>query len=725
MTTITRLLSGLGAFIAFLGICMPTWAQQNDVENDSTIYKMDEIIISASKYEQSPQTVGRNVTVITEQELQKSIYTSVSEVLAQQQSVHIIGVGQTPGSLQQGFIRNANSNHSVVLIDGVRISDPSTNNNSIDLAELSLVGVERIEIVRGSHSTLYGSSAIGGVINIITKKSGKQGLNIDTHTQHGGFGEDTYSTSNNLFMNYTSEQGFYVTTGANYQFTNGLDATIDTASSSGFNPQDQDDFEKLDLISEIGYQKNGYRLYGSFRRADQKVDVDQGAYNDDSNAFTEFDRNLYGYGAEAELSGNLNMSFKGSYSNLNRDFVNDSSRVSAHTYDGNYTETRGDGTLWENELKAVLGSANARVVVGISATRQTMNNFNYTYFRSGEGVYEYTTDLDSLDLKEVIYNGFVHANLEGGMLAKSLDSFALVLGGRYVNHDEFGSHFTYEISPKVQLSESTLVYGAVTSGFNAPSLYQLYSPAMGRLTNRGNENLDPEKSISYELGWKQRLNPRFSFQVSAYKTEVRDVIEYVYLWDKSTDISKLGVIDYLGDTYINLSEQDVLGLEISGSAVITPALQIDGNISFTESTLSFDPDEVDLTYTEGNHVQLYQSGAFVTREQEIDGFTRRPAVNAFVSADYAATENLNLTIDSRFVGSKDDVYYSAGLGPLGAVDRRNVDHYNVTDLSVRYQFSGQLSVTGKVENIFDTDYQEIKGYQTRGRGFYLKLRYQL
>ncbi|NIR62903.1 MAG: TonB-dependent receptor plug domain-containing protein, partial [Aliifodinibius sp.] len=115
-----RFFSGLSAFLVFLWISIPTLAQQNDVETDSTIYELDEIIISASKYEQSPQSVGRNVTVISQDEIQNAVYTNVSELLAQQQSVHMIGAGQTPGSLQQGFIRNANSNHSVVLIDGVR-----------------------------------------------------------------------------------------------------------------------------------------------------------------------------------------------------------------------------------------------------------------------------------------------------------------------------------------------------------------------------------------------------------------------------------------------------------------------------------------------------------------------------------------------------------------------------------------------------------------------------
>jgi vitamin B12 transporter len=455
------------------------------------------------------------------------------------------------------------------------------------------------------------------------------------------------------------------------------------------------------------------------------VDADQGAYQDDNNAFTEFDRNLYSYGANAELSEQLNLEFTGAYSDLQRNFVNDSSLVSPNSYDGIYTETNAEGSLWENELKAIAKGEYTRLVVGASASRQTMSTRNYT-FSSQFGGFESTTDLDSLNLQEVIYNGYIHTNFNGGLLASSMEPISLVLGARYVNHDEFGSHFTYEINPKVQLSPSALIYGAITSGFNAPSLYQLYSPSQSAtaLTNRGNQNLDPEKSVSYELGWKQQVSSAFSFELSAFKTEVRDVIEYIYLWNGNS-AGSIGAGDYLGDTYINASQQDVMGVELSAAAYPVDKLQLQGNISLTRSSLTFGPDDISRSYTGGNLVQIYESGQFVTEEQEIEGLTRRPSVNAFVSATYEATDRLRLNLDSQFVGARDDVFYSSNLGPYGALDRSNVDGYNLTDIGIRYEISRQFSVTGKVENLFDTDYQEINGYNTRGRGMYLKASFSL
>lgn len=729
MNLFQRLAAAFVAILAVIGLAIPSIAQQSSTKLDtSRIYQLDEVIISASKYRQDPKSVGRNVTVITHNEIQNSVYTNVSDLLADQQSVHMIGAGQTPGSLQQGFIRNTNANHSIVMIDGVRISDPSTVNNSLDLSELSLAGVERIEIVRGSHSTLYGSSAIGGVINIITQKKGRSGFNANVETKNSLFGEGAYSTSNSIYTNYTSPKGLYTNFGVDQQFTNGMDATIDTVSNSNvYNPQDRDDFRKLDLMGKVGYKNDRFDIYGSYRREDQKVDADQGAYQDDGNAFTEFNRDLFGYGAGAELSQLVHLQFDGAYSELDRHYKNDSSLVSSSgNYDGTYVETNARGSLWENELKTVFEGQFIRAAAGISASRQTMSTKEYVYSSSLFGVYENTTNLDSLGLEEIIYNGYLHTEINGGLLSSKMESLSLVLGGRYVNHNEFGPHFTYEINPKIQVGSSSLIYGAVTSGFNAPSLYQLHSPnkSYGAFTNRGNENLRPEESVSYEVGWKQSLGGTSRFEISLFRTEVDNVIEYVYLWNGDRSIENLGALDYRGDTYVNASRQEINGLEISASTRIFPHLILEGNISLTDSKTVVREGDINAESTGNNHIQLYESGAFITGKEKQEGLTRRPSVNAYLSAGYSVNEDLKFKIDSRFVGKRDDVFYSSSLGPYGALDRSSLSGYNITDLSARYDISDRFSAIGKVENVFNTDYVEIKGYRTRGRGFSLKLQYR-
>lgn len=689
-----------------------------------TVYRLGEVIVSANRRQEDPQSVGRNVSVITRREIESSIHQSVGDLLASLQSLHMVGNNQTSGSIQSVFLRNANSNHTVVMIDGVRISDPSTVNNSPDLSELSLAGVERIEVIRGSHSTLYGSSAIGGAINIITRKAGRTGLNGSVATGHGILSNGNYTTTNQAELNYSFDSGFYTNLGLMQEYSGGLDATVDTVSG-GFNPQDDDGFEKLDLTGKVGYRSEKLDLYAAYRNEDQGSDLDQSAFQDDDNAMIDFRRDLVHYGAAYQPDNRLELQYRGAYSDLARDFVNDSSVVSASgAYDGIFTETNGEGTLWQNELTARWRSDHFSLIGGVGNKQQTMNSRTFTL--SSTFNFQSETDLDSLNLKEETNYLFLHSELEGGLIDPALAPVSLGLGTRLVDHDEFGSHLTFEINPKWQLNSGTLVYGSVTTGFNAPSLFQLHAPqrGFGALTNRGNENLDPETSVSYELGWKQELGRGLRLNLSLYRTEVDDVIEFVFLWDGNVPVENLNFSHFLGDTYLNASRQETNGLELGIAGPLLKRLHIDGSVSFSQATLNLSPDDIDQNYTQGSHVQVFESGRFVTGEEELDGLTRRPSVGASLGLTYRATDRLRVSVDQQYTGSRDDLFFSSMLGPFGGLDREELEGYYLLDLGGSYRLTDNISFQLEVENLLDNRYSEIRGFSTRGRSAYLKARYQ-
>ncbi len=722
MHFIKYLTAAFVVFTALLYLPQTVLSQNQTPSADSTAnYRMDEIIITANRFEESPFSVGRNVTVIGQQEIERSAYSSVGELLASRQSVHMVGIGQTPGSLQTAYIRNANSDNSVVLIDGMRISDPSATDNSLNLAELSLANVQRVEIVRGAHSTLYGSSAIGGVINIITKNKTEPGFSGNVETNHGIYSDDTYATTNSAFLNYTGTGGFYGNAAAYWRDTRGMDATIDTVSDAAFHTTDRDGFEKLDLNGKVGYKTDRWDAFASYRRVDQTNEADQGAFADDDNAFADFQRDLLNYQVRYQLSKVVELTFKGGYSDLDRDFVNDSSRVdAAENFDGAVNETHAVASLLENEVTGQYQNEHFTATAGIGNTRQTMNIETFTFNRAFD--FESSTDLDSLNLEENISHVFLHTELGGGLITEAIDNITLGLGARLLDHNRFGMHATYEVNPKVQLSPGALVYGAITTGFNAPSLYQLNTPEQGAgaFTARGNAELRPETSVSYELGWKQRIGSRLQFNAALFKTEVKDVIEYVYLWNSDTPVGELSFQEYLGDTYLNASRQDVRGLEIGLDAQLTRRLSFHGDAGFTDSELSFSPENIDTEQIGGNHVQVFESGEFVSNAAELDGLTRRPAFSGNFRIKYRPSDMFSFTVSSRFVGSRDDIAYSPALGPLGALQFNEVDAYNLTDLGARYEVSQNLAFNIKIENIFDENYREINGYQTKGRGFFVQ-----
>ena len=114
---------------------------------------LKEVVITATRSEKNPLDVGRSISLISGDKLKSIGVDNVSEALSQSEGIYIVGTNQTPGQMQSIFCRGANSNQTSILIDGIKISDPSSTDNGINLSELSLINIDRIEIVRGSHST--------------------------------------------------------------------------------------------------------------------------------------------------------------------------------------------------------------------------------------------------------------------------------------------------------------------------------------------------------------------------------------------------------------------------------------------------------------------------------------------------------------------------------------------------------------------------------------------
>src|SRR5688572_1126624 len=262
----------LGAGSAILSTLAVLAAQAQQTDSTLTGKPISEVVITATRSEKNANEVGRSVTVITPEQLKKSVYTNVGDLLAQQEGIYIVGAGQNPGMTQSIFMRGANSNQTVIMIDGVRITDPSAVNNAFDLSELSLENVEKIEVVRGSHSTLYGSAAIGGVVNIFTKQNQNPGFHGDANLKSGTFGKKTSLNEQNLLLNYSAENGFYANGQVENLKVNGLDATIDTVTSpTAFKNRDQDGFGRRILTGKVGFRNDKWDAYAAYKNTDQQT----------------------------------------------------------------------------------------------------------------------------------------------------------------------------------------------------------------------------------------------------------------------------------------------------------------------------------------------------------------------------------------------------------------------------------------------------------------------
>jgi vitamin B12 transporter len=163
------IVAGLGfAQLALYGI--ETKAQESKVLN--------EVVISATKNEQKQSQTGKVVTVISREELDRSGGKNLAQLLNQQAGISVVGVGSNAGKDKSLFFRGAGSAYAVILLDGVLVTDPSGTGGAFDLRMFALDQIDHIEILRGGQSTIYGSDAVAGVVNIITKKSATNGNNV-------------------------------------------------------------------------------------------------------------------------------------------------------------------------------------------------------------------------------------------------------------------------------------------------------------------------------------------------------------------------------------------------------------------------------------------------------------------------------------------------------------------------------------------------------------------
>lgn len=698
--------------IAFAAILSPPAFGQDSLRT----LPIQEVVVTATRTEQAALATPRSVTVISSREIESSIYSNVAELLSRTAGMYIVGTGQTPGANQNIFLRGANSNHVNILIDGVRINDPSSPNSALDLSELSLLNVERIEVVRGSHGPMYGTSGIGGVINIITKKNQSPGLHGFADVQGGTFGQKTGSLKSQLFGNYTFRSGLYANVAVQHNRVNGLNATVDTVGPGSFKTSDRDNFRKTDALAKVGFRNALWDAGISYKKINQKADIDQGAFNDDDNSTLQLTRNLVSYNASFSPSSYWQFSLLGGWTGMTRNVQDDSSVVDfAGNYDRTYSEGNYQGKSFTNEVQGLYKNKHFQVLLGTGHYDEQAAFRTYFYSNGLYGPLELITDYDSLSLKSSTKYVFSQVRVEGGMLAAALTPLQLSMSTRLSRHSQFGNNWTLEVNPSWNVSENNLLYASYATGFNAPSLYQLYDPTIG------NMGLNAETSASYEVGWKGLLRKNMLLQLSVFQTTVRNSIDYVYLWKAGKSIEELNFQDYLGDTYINVAQQRNRGVEINLQTNILQKIVLKGNLGFVEGNFTYRPEDVEAEKIGAGYVQVYNNGAFLNQKVKDTILTRRPRYTASLDLAYAPMQTLTVGGNLRRVGSRSDVFYDAQLGPFGALSRQSIDSYILTDLYARYTFNSSLAVALRTENIFNERYHEIYGYQTRGRGAYLKV----
>lgn len=694
--------------------------QTTEVPDTSAAKQLSEVIVSATRTPKKLDDIGRSVSLISKEDIKNSGANSVAEVLSQYEGIYITGTQQTFGANQSMFMRGSNSNQSVVMIDGVPVSDPSTPNAAIDLSELSLSDIDRIEIVRGSHSTQYGSSAIGGVVNIITSGKQKEGMNINTSGTAGSFGKETSLMSEKIGLNYTCKDGFYASMNLLNMNVNGINGAIDTTANANVSKNNKS-MDRFDYGGKVGFQNNRWDMHVGYKKVTTNANIDKGAFQPDNARTLDFTRDMVSYGATWKYDSTFSVSFNGGYSSMTRKDIDDSSAYSLHQYSkGVYT-----GKTYTDELQFQFKEKGYSFIFGGSNSEQFMSSQNYSYYYGSIS----SSNLDSLNLASRTNSMFLLLDLNGELVSEKAKAFSLVLGGRMIKNNTFNTGYTYQVNPMVKVSATTTLYANFSSGYNAPSLYELHAPDKDPTSQitMGNINLRPEISETNEFGVYQKISDKTGVRIGYFSTLTSDVIEFVNLWDKNIAVSDLGTNpirnDFRGDTYMNLGRLLTRGIELDVHGAISKQLLLAGNFSYLKGTQMGSYEAIDTVKSKGNHVQMMNGGGFVdVADVNVKGLARRP-IMANISLTYYPAKKIFCKAILKYVSKRNDVFYDYSLGPYGALGTTSVAAYTLVDFIGGVKFDANTSALVRVENIFDVSYSEIIGYAARGRGIYFTINY--
>jgi vitamin B12 transporter len=484
-----------------------------------------DLVVTATRVETPGREVASSVTVITNDEL---VRTRRSTVLDALKDVIGLWVSQNggPGATASVAIRGANNEHTLVLIDGVELNDPINPSRSYDLAHLSLSLVEKVEVLRGPQSPLYGSDAMGGVINIITRK-GRGRPRLALSSSAGSYG----SWNGDLGLSGSSGRGDY-SFGLSYARTAGFSAASDRYPGNS----EKDGYRNLTLSGRFGYAvRKNIDLDVMVRSISARSAIDNfgGSYGDDPTSFQDYDATLARAQARGLFLGNRwEQKLTVSWTRSSRNLIN--------TPDEAHPLESENGTYGGRLVQV---DCQNNFFLGASQTLTAGFEFGQEEGRSDyvseapAGTYE-----SSFPTKKARAAGFYVQDQW-----KVRGSFFIAAGARLDVHSRTGAAWTGRIAPAWIIGATGTKFKATLgTGFKSPSLYQLFAPptAWGPI---GNIGLRPERVTGWDAGVEQDVvRDRIRLGVTYFRNSFRDLIDFDYL-----------------QGYINIGRAGTRGVEIS------------------------------------------------------------------------------------------------------------------------------------------------------------------
>ncbi|MDX9785896.1 MAG: TonB-dependent receptor [Desulfobacterales bacterium] len=655
-----KVVYGFVFVLAMMGTQGPLFASD-------TAYEMERVVVTATRGETNVDKIGgSSVTAITEKDIEAKKAESVEEILKGVPGLDVASNGG-PGTKTYVFLRGAEAKNTLILIDGVMVNDASSPNRSADIANLTTDNIERIEIVRGPLSALYGTNATAGVVNIITKKghgkpsvyAGFEAGSYNTWKAYGGTSGEIDKFNFSMNGARIETDGFSIANDDN----DGIPHAGNTAEDDGW--------DNTTLSGKFGYEFNStFNITAVLRYGESQADNDDydglGGYTGDRFIFpVNWWEPVLPDPNGAKIARQDTDEYSGRIE-INNHFFD--RFVSSSFY---YQTAKNEKNIYDNENNLTVSDGRSNEIGwqgGLSFDTHLLS-FGGAYFQ------EYY-DTAEIDEKDAITKSYW---AQDQLLL--MDGLDIVAGVRVDDHDQFGSEMTYRMAPAYTIQKTeTTIKASYGTGFRAPSLFELFAdPIPAYSFAGGNENLDPEESDGWDVGFEQQLmDDKLKFGVSYFNMVFEDRIEYYF--DSVTYQS----------TYINLKGK-------------TKTKGIESFIQWAPmSTFS-----ILLNYT-------------YTDTEDPDGARRpyRPLNKISLNLGYSFMEKVKTNLDIHWVDDRDEIFGNDITGsPV-----TQLDSYSLVNLSAQYDINKHVKVYGRVDNLFDEFYEEVWSYATPGRSAYVGMK---
>lgn len=623
------------------------------VHADSTA-ELDTMVVTATRTPTDINQLGSSITVISAAEIERRQFQTLTDALQDVPGLNIVQLG-VKGTQTSVFMRGTNSDHVLVLVDGIEMNDPSSPNGSFDFGLFLLDGIESIEIVRGLQSVLYGADAIGGVIQIRTRngegkllargkfEGGKNSTHHETFALSGSAGD----------VNYATTVGFLKTDGESIA----TEKRLAPGSTS-----DDDGYDNKMFSTKLGWQPSSqFEATVTARYIETKTDIDggfdfSGNTMDDPDATNDSDQLYLG----AEFKGNFADSRWQPTLLLTRTDIDRKNRNDRQDPFGTLEHTNFNGDKNKFGLQNDLYFFdNHLITVGAEYEDEDMDSDGFTDF----GGFIITQDTHA---DRQTSSGYIQDQIT------ITDQLFATVGVRYDDPDDYDSEVTYRATTSYQLTKATRLTGAYGTGFKAPSLFQLYGHTPNNFGSefRGNPNLKAETSHGWEVGINQLLwNDRIKGNLTYYRSDIDDLITTIFL-------------PGFNSTTINRDEVDIHGVESTLSIAALSNLDINLNYTFTH-----------------------------TEDENDDELLRRPKNKASVNIDFRVTDKMTFSSSLLYTGSRYDVN---GLGT-----RIKRGGYSVMNVAANYQLTPKARIFGRIDNLGDKEYEPAYGFQALGHAAYV------